>query len=154
MLLLWFSSSLTFPCSVSLAINSNVLSTRLATFIYVAIRTFCSHHKSKPCLLESRYGPLRVHWRRHYSCWSLKKRCHSDESRENPKFQKSKKSKCHDENVGKVKYIGKTRLKIQKQHILDQNHKGPMFLLFFDPRGPPYGALFGPIGPYLPGLGK
>ena len=70
------------------------------------------------------------------------------------KNQKSKKSNRHDQNVGKVKYIGKTRLKIQNHPIFGQNHKDFMFLWILDPKNALYGALFGPIGPYLPGLGK
>ena len=44
------------------------------------------------------------------------------------KNQKSEKSNRHDQNVGKVKYIGKTRLEIQNHPILVQNHKDSIFL--------------------------
>ena len=58
------------------------------------------------------------------------------------KIQKIQKSNRHDQNVGKVKYSGKTRLKIQNHPILVQNHKDSIFLLILDSRGSLYGALF------------
>ena len=44
------------------------------------------------------------------------------------KIQKSKKSNRLAQNVGKVKYIRKTRLAIQNHPILDKNRKIPIFL--------------------------
>ena len=70
------------------------------------------------------------------------------------KIQKSKKSNRLAQNVGKVNYSWETRLKIQNQPILDQNPKDSIFLEILDSRASLYGSLFGPIGPYLPGLGK
>ena len=70
------------------------------------------------------------------------------------KIQKSQKSNRLVQNVGKVKYMRKTRLEIQIHHILGQDHNVLLFLGILDPKSAIYGALFGPIGPYLPGLGK
>ena len=44
------------------------------------------------------------------------------------KIQKIQKSNRHDQNVGKVEYSGKTRLKIQNHPIFVQNHKDSIFL--------------------------
>ena len=44
------------------------------------------------------------------------------------KIQKVKKANCHTQNVDKVKYTWKTRLKIQNHGILGQNHKDAIFL--------------------------
>ena len=70
------------------------------------------------------------------------------------KIQKFPKSNRHDQNVGKVKYIGKTRLKIQNHPILGQNPKDFIFLWMLDSKNILYRALFVPIGPYLLGLGQ
>ena len=50
--------------------------------------------------------------------------------------------------------LGTTRLEIENHPSLDQNHKDPFFLGILEPKNALHGALFGPIGPYLPGLGK
>ena len=44
------------------------------------------------------------------------------------KIQKSKKSNRLSPNVGKVKYIGKTQLKIQNHPTLGQNQTDSIFL--------------------------
>ena len=64
-----------------------------------------------------------------------------------PENQKSEQSNPRVQIIGEVKYIAKTRLKMQNQNSLDQHHKGPICLYFLDPRGPPYGAPLGVEGP-------